>query len=139
MSAVRIIGLVATLTACVGATPPEPSPDVNSLPATVTLKAGESRTVSGAVIRFVEVKGDSRCPSDVTCVWQGNAELIFAVGPAVGDGPTDLVPLNTGLEPRSGGALGLRLTLVTLSPNPVSTTPTKGYQAEIRIERTPAS
>lgn len=100
---------------------------------------GESRTVSGALIRCAEVKGDSRCPIDVACVWQGNAELMLRVGPAAGDGPDHLVPLNTGLEPHAGGALGLRLTLVTLAPAPVSTTQTKGSQAEIPIERIPAS
>lgn len=139
MPAVRTISLLAVLAACGGSTPPEPSPDLQSLPATVTLKLGESRTAAGAVIRFAEVKGDSRCPSDVTCVWRGNAELLFVVGPAVGEGPAYLVPLNTGVEPTSGGALGLRLTLVKVLPEPVSTTPTKGYQAEIRIERAPPS
>ena len=126
------------LAACGTGTPPEPNPDIVSLPATITLKVGESRTVSGAVIRFAEVKSDSRCPADVTCVWQGNAELMFAVGPAVGEGPVHAVVLNTGVDPREGGALGLRLTLTGLSPEPVSTTPTLGYQAEVRIERATA-
>ncbi len=137
MSTVRSLGLLVVLAAC-GITPPEPNPEIRSLPATVTLKPGDHRTIGGVAVRFSEVKGDSRCPIDVTCVWQGNAELLFVVGPAAGDGPAQLVPLNTGVEPRSGGALGLRLTLVNVSPDPVSTTPTKGYRAEIRIERIPA-
>ena len=90
-------------------------------------------------IKFLSLIEDSRCPTDVTCVWQGNAELMLVVGPAAGAGPAELVPLNTVLEPRSGSALGLKLSLLNLTPVPVSTTPTKGYQAEIRIERTPAS
>mgnify|MGYP001279890688 CR=1 FL=1 len=132
------VSLITLLAACGGATQPEPSLDVGSLPATVTLKVGQGRTVAGVVVRFAEVKADSRCPADVTCVWQGNAELGLVVGPKVGGGPPHAIVLNTGVEPHSGDALGLRFTVVNLSPEPASTTPTQGYQAEIRIERTPA-
>ena len=138
MRNVLAISLIAGFAACGRGTPPEPNPDVVTLPTTITLKVGESRTVSGVVVRFAEVKSDSRCPADVTCVWQGNAELMFVLGPAVGEGPARVVMLNTGVDPRVGGALGLQLTLVNLAPGPVSTTPTSGYQAEVRIERAPA-
>ena len=39
------------------------------------LKAGHEVTLKseGLRIKFVEVKDDSRCPSDVTCVWAGTA------------------------------------------------------------------
>ena len=30
-------------------------------------------------ITFLKVVGDSRCPSDVTCVWEGKADLIFNI------------------------------------------------------------
>lgn len=103
----------------------------------MTLKVGEERLVNGAIVGFAEVKSDSRCPEDVQCVWAGNAEVGFVVGPAVGEGRSYSIVLNTGIEPRSGSALGLNLTLLKLSPEPVSTTPTGAYQAEIRIIAAP--
>jgi hypothetical protein len=30
-------------------------------------------------IRFIEVAGDSRCPTGVTCVWEGDAEVVLQV------------------------------------------------------------
>src|ERR1700704_4290387 len=41
------------------------------------LKAGQQVTLKGTRlrIRFVTVENDSRCPSDVTCVWAGNAAV----------------------------------------------------------------
>lgn len=91
--------------------------------------------MSGAVIGFDGVTGDSRCPTDVTCVQEGTAEVRLTVGPQVGLGPIHLVTLNTGREPRSSGnVLGLNITLLRLLPEPVSTAPTVGYHVEIRIE-----
>ncbi len=38
-----------------------------------TLSIGQVAVVKGAdlQVRFLEVTGDSRCPADVTCIWQG--------------------------------------------------------------------
>lgn len=126
-----------TLGGCSATIPPGPDPEIRVLPANLILKLGQARTVQGSVIRFSQVRNDSRCPRDVQCVWAGNAELAITVGPAVGAGPSQLVVLNTGVDPRSGVGLGVQLTLVSLSPEPVSTEPTREYQAEIRIEARP--
>jgi hypothetical protein len=42
---------------------------------TVTLRVGESVEIPGGGpgIRLVDVADDSRCPVDVTCVWEGDA------------------------------------------------------------------
>ena len=41
-----------------------------------TLPAGKTAAISGEnlSIKFVEVTGDSRCPSDVVCIWAGEAK-----------------------------------------------------------------
>jgi hypothetical protein len=124
-----------SLLGCGAGTRQAPSFNLTDLPAEVTLEVGESRTVGSAVVHFAGVANDSRCPSDVTCVWAGNAEVQLVVSPAAGEGPSHQVLLNTGIDPRSGGALGLTLTLLDLTPTPVSTQPTKGYHAVIRIDR----
>lgn len=46
------------------------------------LKAGRVVTLDGGRlrVRLVRVASDSRCPSDVDCVWAGNAEVVLEVG-----------------------------------------------------------
>lgn len=86
-------------------------------------------------IAFLAVRNDSRCPVDVVCVWQGNAEV--EVGVALGMGPTVPYVLNTGSEPRSANLGTYQLTLVELRPAPVSTTsiPPATYVASLRLQR----
>ena len=128
------LGLVGILSGCdIGATQ-APNIDLRDLPATFTLRVGEERQIGETVVRFAAVLGDSRCPSDVVCAWQGNAELEFAVGPADGRGPSFQLRLNTALEPRTGTARGLGVTVVGLAPTPVSTRATRGYRVELRVE-----
>ena len=85
-------------------------------------------------IAFLAVRNDSRCPVDVVCVWQGNAEV--EIGVAFGMGPTVPYVLNTGLEPRSVDLGSYQLTLVELRPAPVSTTsiPPDRYVASLRLQ-----
>jgi hypothetical protein len=47
-----------------------------------SLRPGESASVQGLVMRFDEVRGDSRCPVDVQCVWEGDATVVVTVGGA---------------------------------------------------------
>lgn len=46
-----------------------------------SLRVGQSVTISGEEleIRFVEVVEDSRCPRDVTCVWEGKVSCIVEI------------------------------------------------------------
>lgn len=72
-------------------------------------------------IRFVAVADDSRCPSDVTCVWAGNARVQLQVS----NGRTSkLLTLNsnTAAPPPSDGSFkGYTLKLIGLNPYPRST------------------
>lgn len=90
----------------------------------------------GLVVRFADVAADQRCPRDVTCVWEGDAEVVVTV---VQDGdertlhlhtPRDLVG-PTAAELRSGH----RLELLALEPEPVSDreTPMDEYRATFRV------
>ncbi|WP_146128767.1 hypothetical protein [Salegentibacter salegens] len=40
---------------------------------------GEAFHFDGKTIRFKEVLSDSRCPSDVTCVWAGEAKILIEI------------------------------------------------------------
>ena len=88
------------------------------------VKVGQMVTLNGGSlrVRFARVASDSRCPVDVTCVWAGNAEVLFEVSARGGRGKRTL-RLNTNASPeRPGeGRYGrYTLKLVGLSPQPRS-------------------
>lgn len=70
-------------------------------------------------IRFEEVSEDSRCPSNVVCVWQGNGKIRLDV---LANGMRESVLLNTvggGQFPQEVVAFGYRIRLLELEPVPV--------------------
>jgi hypothetical protein len=130
--------LMLALTACTEPAEPAVQLDAQQLPATVTIGEGKSVEVAGAIVGFDGVNNDSRCASDVVCVWAGNAELRLTVGPAIGLGPVHLLTLNTSLDPQTSEPVyGLVVTVVDLLPDRVSTGPTKDYRAVLRIQQAP--
>jgi len=61
-----------------------PSPTAPPSPPTtageqITLAPGQTAQVQGGRVRiiFQSVSGDSRCPVDVTCVWEGDAVVVI--------------------------------------------------------------
>jgi len=87
-----------------------------------TLKVGESTNVKGTRlrIRFVAVENDSRCPSDVTCVWAGNAAVRLQLGMG---SRSKTVTLNSSNSPSFTSEIeyqGYKVKLVGLSPYPRS-------------------
>lgn len=103
------------------------------------LAVGGQANVEGAAItvRFTGVSQDSRCPSDVQCVWAGNATLkLTLTGPR--DARSD-VTLNTLTEPRAVSFSGHRVSLIGLKPTPQSGTsiPPLSYVASFEVARVP--
>ena len=105
-------------------------------PIEVTLTYGEDRVIPGTVLRmtFASVVEDSRCPSDVVCVWEGNATVEVGIG--AGTGPTFPLQLNTSLDPRSVEWNDVLVTLLALTPDPVSDSaiPAADYAVTLRLE-----
>lgn len=62
-------------------------------------------------VKFVDVLEDSRCPSNVTCVWAGNGkvQLRFA---------QDNIQLNTYLKPHEATLGDVNIQLLSLDPYP---------------------
>lgn len=147
----RPLGLLAgaLLTALVGcAADPlqlenEPSPSPASavvrppLGEVFQLRPGEVASIEDGelLIAFHSVRQDSRCPSDATCVWQGDAELY--IGTAPDGGPWSWTILHTGVEPMSRNVAGLLVTVAGLDPVPLSgsTIPQSSYRASLRVTR----
>src|SRR5215218_3492013 len=65
------------------------------------LKFGQSAEVAGTNLRFTfsRVAGDSRCPTDVVCIWEGDGEIAVRVDR--GGTPVGTVELHT--SPGRGG------------------------------------
>ena len=117
--------VVAFLPACGSAfVGPETSdPSVGALAReagdTVSLELGESARfeVEDVEVTFHRLVADSRCPADVTCVWEGDAEVRVLV---VTDDHSENLSLHTTLEPRSVAVGSLSLELLEVLPHPVS-------------------
>lgn len=135
MRFVTVVLALLTLVACRapvgGAGVPEASQILND---TLVLAPGQEAQV-GEVFRvaFLEVSADSRCPTDVVCVWAGNAAV--EIGLRVGMGPTHPFTLNTLVNPTSVDFAGYRVTLLALSPQPTSTSriPPDEYRASLQV------
>ncbi len=119
-----VLAVLAGGIACGGATDPAERTDVVvqvAADAPFQLRAGEiaSLGTDGLMIAFRRVEGDSRCPSDVTCVWSGDAKVVLdlTVGRAAWTGSA----VHTHVEPRTVTFRDYRIELLDLAPYPVST------------------
>ncbi len=124
--------LLATLASGVGAA--TAAADAQSCRTTMldknfVLRVGEEIVLAkqGLKIKFVSVPEDSRCPTNVNCIWAGNARVMLHVGKVTGK-PFKL-ELNTNPGAATNMAAGERgsgiyeINLVEVSPHPVAGQP----------------
>ena len=138
MKRILVFALLLSATACM--TPSQPGTP-GTLTPTIQAEVGREFDIavgqeaklqgSNVVIRFRGVTNDSRCPSDVQCVWAGNAVAGFDLS---GAGQSD-ASLNTTLDPKSVSYAGYTIALVGLKPTPKSgsTIPALEYVATLRV------
>jgi hypothetical protein len=114
-----------------GSQTPGPGGGVEALG--VTLKLGEEAQVAGEPVKiaFLEILEDSRCPTDVNCVWEGNAGI--RLGIQVGNEPRQSVELNTATDPRTAEHRGYVFIVARVEPQPVSTQPVPDADYRIRV------
>ena len=88
-----------------------------------TLRIGESVEIAdtGVSITFADVLADSRCPTDVECVWAGDAAVVIE-GRTPATEPLEEV-LHTHLDPKTGRLHSVELFLLQLEPYPQVTGP----------------
>lgn len=139
MKLIQAFAMIAAATGCaenIMETGNRAAESVTMTETEIVLRYGEEKQLPGTVLRvnFGYVLEDSRCPRDVTCVWAGNARVL--VGIAAGSGPTHALELNTTLDPRSQDRLGVRVTLLEVTPEPTSgrSIPSSEYRVRLRIE-----
>ena len=104
------------------------------LGADVTLAPGETVSVKTAAmtVRFVAVTEDSRCPRDVTCVWQGEVKVLLEIQTSS--------KASSQVEIVGGGSSvvgAYRVTVVGVGPEARSTAKIapQDYRAKLKIDR----
>ena len=104
---------------------------------TVVLGVGEqAQTTDGSLsILFVDVSDDSRCPTDVVCVWAGNGQVVIQLEPTGGSAVDEVLNTNQDVGPGEVVFRGYSFELVSLSPAPVSTIPIPpaDYKVMLRV------
>ncbi len=102
------------------------------------LRVGERAVIESADldVRFLEVAGDSRCPSNalILCIWEGDAAIVVETSPKDADALHHT--LHTNLEPMSVSLGSVRLILQQLDPYPEDVTPipTGEYRATFVVD-----
>jgi hypothetical protein len=134
----RMITPLLFLAACAsggGTAPTSPTPAVDE---EFVLAPGQAAVVKDTNLRltFDQVKDDSRCPTDVTCIWEGDATVVLRVKAA----DEVIRELHTQGDPprsRKAPAGDYVVTLVRLDPAPRSTATVEqsAYRATLRVGR----
>ena len=106
-------------------------------PETLILKRGQQKsTAKGEVIlKFLSVIEDSRCPTDVNCVWVGNAKIEVLITDKRGG--SKKVVMNTTTGPAGDQHNGYAIYMTSLTPSPKSgkTIKQRSYIATFNITR----
>ena len=94
----------------------------------------EVTATGGLKIGFIELVEDSRCPTDVECVWAGNAKIKVRVTKNGKSQVLELEMVTKGMRPNFGN---YRLTLKALSPELRSNVRINrnGYVATIEVKK----
>lgn len=141
MKALALLLPLTLMGACTTSAPPASSADTSILPSTgsaiddtLTAMLGASATTRDRSLRltYVKLEGDSRCPANAVCVWEGDAETRLRVQTA-----NDALEatVHTRLDPKVLEVGGYKLTLLEVQPYP-GTTPTPGKpKVVVRVVR----
>ncbi|MFE3446066.1 hypothetical protein ACFXNW_23815 [Nocardia sp. NPDC059180] len=135
-----LIGLPA-LTGCGETKGEEPPLSVTAaLGQQFTLAPGATGHIDDDRIRvtFHEVRDDSRCPTDVQCVWAGDAIVVVSAATGGGDAARYELHSNGGPDrPRTVRVADYEIELIDLTPRPISTgqIAKDDYRASLVVDR----
>jgi hypothetical protein len=125
MHKILLLALLATTSACMSTS--QPSPAVGA-PGSIEVSAGQSFDLAAGqeaqirdtpvTVRFISVNQDSRCPSDVQCVWAGDATV--RLGLSSSTATSTETSIHTNIEPRVAVYSGYQIKAVGLKPAPKS-------------------
>ena len=137
--ACALVSVVAT--ACAAALAPAVTPPATATSravAHVIVRVGETATPAGCAVTLTltDVRDDSRCPVDVSCVWAGDATVVLAVTPDGGQ-VREVVLQLANETARAAEVSGVRLHLDSLRPDRQadSTIRRDEYRATLSLSR----
>jgi hypothetical protein len=118
----RRIGLLIIIVGCVLGCDSSQNPITPRAGEQFRLRYGQTAVLqgSGLILRFTNVRADSRCPVGAMCVWAGNAEIVLQVSRSD-------YSLNTTLEPKEVAHLNYTIALLGVDPH-------RRLNEEIRLE-----
>jgi len=134
-----LVSAVATACAAALAAPVTPSATATSRAAAdVIVRVGETATPAGfgVTLTLTDVRDDSRCPVDVSCVWAGDATVVLAVTPD--GGQVREVVLHLANETaRAAEVAGVRIQFAALYPERQATATIRRdeYRATLSLSR----
>lgn len=103
-----------------------PLPQGPHLGAPFRVRHGETVTLTDADldVEFLSVEQDSRCPTGVVCVWEGQAVIVVRVAKTGTPGEKVQLTLRAGHpDLASAEVLGYRVTVTDVQPHPVGGQP----------------
>jgi hypothetical protein len=86
-------------------------------------------------ITFRQVREDSRCPTDVTCVWEGDAKVEVVIARAGSPDETKLLSIKAPNNETRVGNLKIRFVGLTPVPRQADAGAPKNYLAEFVAEQ----
>ena len=90
-------------------------------PTKVSVSVAQSEAAGDVRVSLIRVENDSRCASNVVCVWQGDATAVITVQVGNNSGVSGSLAqqfVHTSIEPRSIDVSGYRVRLDSLKPYP---------------------
>ena len=102
----------------------------------VKVQINHETPYKGIKIKFVDLIEDSRCPTDTTCVWAGNAKISVQLSK---NGKKKILEMNSGMSPKTVQFEGYDITLTKLTPAPASNIRIRkdGYVATFSLVKRP--
>ncbi|HEY8512347.1 MAG TPA: hypothetical protein VIL31_10335 [Cyclobacteriaceae bacterium] len=103
----------------------------------IVMEPGKDYKRDGYSLRVDSVMNDSRCPTGLACIWQGNVEVrlkLTAIAPLKGGEYTFVLNTNPSYQ-RDTVIQGLKFTLIDVSPHPKkdSTIPYEDYRVTVTV------
>jgi hypothetical protein len=119
---------------------PSPTPAPAALGAPLRLRVGETAAVGPLTLTLAAIANDSRCPTQVSCFWEGAAEATLEVVAPGRDAQTITLTLNgqnRETEDSRAQVAEHTIRLTTLDPYPVDTQPIAqgDYVATVVVEQ----
>ena len=133
VAVVVALGAVTTLTACATAVD---TAIVAEPGQSFSLPEGKTATVNGTGVKitFTSVKTDSRCPTDVQCVWAGEAKIELSVS-AGGAAETKIVSLTPPDNETTVGDTRIRFVGLLPVPRQADRDKPREYVAQLVVTR----